>query len=69
MLNIKKLGSFAFALLLTLGLASGSALASEIDLNVPSLDVGYNIFGYAITGSQIAVWYGRMCSGHDFWLV
>lgn len=61
MLNMKKLGSFAFALLLTLGFASGSALASEIDLNVPTLDVGYNIFGYAITGSQILLYGMGVC--------
>ncbi|MBS4772136.1 MAG: sodium-translocating pyrophosphatase [Proteobacteria bacterium] len=40
-----------------MGFLSGNALASEIDLKIPSLDVGYNIFGHAITGSQI-LFYG-----------
>lgn len=37
------------------------AYASEIDLKVPSLDVGYNIWGYAITGSQILMYGIGIC--------
>lgn len=29
------------------------AYASEIDLNIPSLDVAFNIFGYTVSGSQL----------------
>ena len=29
------------------------AYASEIDLNIPTLDVVFNIFGFAVTGTQI----------------
>ena len=48
---------FFFFLINLAGFLSGNALASEIDLKIPSLDVGYNIFGHAITGSQI-LFYG-----------
>lgn len=57
MLSLKKFGAFSLALLLTLIALTGGAAASEIDLNIPELDVAYNIFGYAITGSQI-LFYG-----------
>ena len=55
--SLKKFSGLALAFLLTMGFLSGNALASEIDLKIPSLDVGYNIFGHAITGSQI-LFYG-----------
>lgn len=51
--SLRKFSGLALAFLLTMGFLSGNALASEIDLKIPSLDVGYNIFGHAITGSQI----------------
>ncbi len=37
------------------------AYASEIDLKIPSLDVGYNIWGYAVTGSQILMYGIGIC--------
>lgn len=55
--SLKKFSGLALAFLLTMGFLSGNALASEIDLKIPSLDVGYNIFGHAITGLQI-LFYG-----------
>ncbi len=57
MLSLKKIGAFTSAALLMLAAFTGNACASEIDLNIPALDVDYNIFGYAITGSQI-LFYG-----------
>ncbi len=56
MINFKKFGSLALAMLLTV-VFSASAMASEIDLKVPSLDVAYNIFGWSVTGSQL-LFYG-----------
>ncbi len=56
MINFKKFGSLALAMLLTVAF-SASAMASEIDLKVPSLDVVYNIFGWSVTGSQL-LFYG-----------
>ena len=53
MLALKKIGNAAAAVLLVMLALMQGAYASEIDLKVPSLDVGYNIWGYAITGSQI----------------
>lgn len=55
--SLRKFSGLALAFLLTMGFLSGNALASEIDLKIPSLDVGYNIFGHAIMGSQI-LFYG-----------
>ncbi len=57
MLSLKKFGAFAASMAMLLTAFAGSAQASEIDLNIPMLDVDYNIFGYAITGSQI-LFYG-----------
>ena len=57
MLSLKKIGAFAASIALLLTAFAGSAQASEIDLNIPMLDVDYQIFGYAITGSQI-LFYG-----------
>ena len=57
MLSLKKIGAFAASIALMLTAFAGSAQASEIDLNIPMLDVDYQIFGYAITGSQI-LFYG-----------
>ena len=53
MLNIKKLTAFAAALAPALAVGASGAQASEIDLKIPSLDVGYNIFGWAVSGTQI----------------
>ena len=51
MINLRKLTKAA---LVAFGLFfTTSAQASEIDLNIPSLDVMFNIFGYSISGSQI----------------
>ena len=41
--SLKKFSGLALAFLLTMGFLSGNDLASEIDLKIPSLDVGYNI--------------------------
>ena len=56
MLALKKIGNAAAAVLLVMLALMQGAYASEIDLKVPSLDVGYNIWGYAITGSQILMY-------------
>ena len=53
MLNIMKLTAFAAALAPALAVGASGAQASEIDLKIPSLDVGYNIFGWAVSGTQI----------------
>ena len=62
MISLKKISGFAFAFLLTLGVLSGNAMASEIDLNIPSLDVAYNIFGWAVTGSQLLMYGIGICA-------
>ena len=57
MFGLKKFSRLLGAVaLLTAGMVKG-AMASEIDLNIPSLDVEYNLFGYSILGSQI-LFYG-----------
>ena len=57
MFGLKKISRLLGAVaLLTAGMVKG-AMASEIDLNIPSLDVEYNLFGYSILGSQI-LFYG-----------
>lgn len=61
MLSLKKIGMAVLTLMLAAGLSAGNVSASEIDLNIPSLDVGYNIFGYAITGSQILLYGLSIC--------
>lgn len=53
MFSFKKIAAFAGALAPAAVGGSGEALASEIDLKIPSLDVVYNIFGWAISGTQI----------------
>ncbi len=62
MISLKKISGFALAFLLTMGFLTGSACASEIDLRIPSLDVDYNIFGYAITGSKILLYGMIVCA-------
>lgn len=61
MLSLKKIGAFTSAFLLALAAFTGHASASEIDLNIPMLDVGYNIFGYTVTGSQILLYGLGIC--------
>ncbi len=61
MLALKKMCNAAFlTLLFTVVLVNG-AFASEIDLKVPDLGVGYNFWGYAITGSQILMYGIGIC--------
>ncbi len=60
MINLKKISSFALAMLLTVAFAT-SAMASEIDLKVPSLDVAYNIFGWSVTGAQLLLYGMGIC--------
>lgn len=57
----KKISQIAFAALLVMAALIQGAAASEIDLNIPSLDVGYNFWGYAITGSQILLYGMGIC--------
>ncbi|MGN0914216.1 MAG: sodium-translocating pyrophosphatase [Alphaproteobacteria bacterium] len=61
MLSLKKISKAALASLLMMFALIQGASASEIDLNVPSLDVGYNFWGYAITGSQILMYGLGVC--------
>lgn len=61
MLALKKIGNAAAAVLLVMLALMQGAYASEIDLKVPSLDVGYNIWSYAITGSQILMYGIGIC--------
>lgn len=57
----KKISQIAFVTLLVMAALVQGAAASEIDLNIPSLDVGYNFWGYAITGSQILLYGMGIC--------
>ncbi|MBR1605926.1 MAG: sodium-translocating pyrophosphatase [Alphaproteobacteria bacterium] len=50
---LKKIGKAANAVLLVMLASLQGAAASEIDLNVPMLNVPYNIFGFATDGAQI----------------
>ncbi|MCX4349332.1 MAG: sodium-translocating pyrophosphatase [Alphaproteobacteria bacterium] len=61
MLALKKISNSAFAALLVMLALMQGAYASEIDLKIPSLDVGYNIWGYAVTGSQILMYGIGIC--------
>ena len=58
---LKRLKSFALAFCLAVVAGISQAHASEIDLKIPSLDVGYNIFGLALTGSQILMYGLGIC--------
>ena len=62
---LKKLGSIAPAILLFFCIFTQSAYASEIDLNIPDLDVNYNFWGFTITGSQILL-YGLVICAFGF---
>ena len=61
MLALKKISNSAFAALLVMLALMQGAYASEIDLKIPSLDVGYNIWGYTVTGSQILMYGIGIC--------
>ncbi len=58
---LKKISNAACAALLVMLALMQGAYASEIDLKIPSLDVGYNFRGYAITGSQILMYGIGIC--------
>ncbi len=57
MTAFKKIGNVVFMTLAVMFALVQGAAASEIDLNIPMLDVSYNIWGYATTGSQL-LFYG-----------
>ncbi len=46
---------------LAIMLSSTSARASEVDLHIPSLDIKYDLFGYATTGSELLLWGMGVC--------
>ena len=57
MLSLKKIKLLVPSVIVAVLMIINGASASEIDLKIPSLDVGYDILGYAINGSQI-LFYG-----------
>ncbi len=59
---LKKYGWIAPAITLFLCLFSQTAQASEIDLKIPLLDVEYNFWGHAVTGSQILLYGLIVCT-------
>ncbi len=62
MINLKKRKSLVAWVVAAFLAMTNAALASEIDLKIPSLDVSYNIFGYAITGSHILLYGLAICA-------
>lgn len=58
---LRKIGKTAQAVLLVMLAAMQGAAASEIDLNVPMLNVDYNLFGFATTGAQILTYGLGIC--------
>ncbi|MBE6452209.1 MAG: sodium-translocating pyrophosphatase [Alphaproteobacteria bacterium] len=60
MINLRKFSSFALSALMSI-LFSAQAMASEIDLKVPSLDVAYNIYGWSVTGSELLLYGMGIC--------
>lgn len=58
---LKRIGSAALTLFAVLAAGLSQAYASEIDLKVPSLDVGYTLFGFNVTGSQILMYGIGIC--------
>lgn len=58
----KKYSWIAATITLFLCLFSQTARASEIDLKIPLLDVEYNFWGYAVTGSQILLYGLIVCA-------
>ena len=61
MFGLKKFGRLLGAVALLVVAMTQGALASEIDLKIPSLDVEYNIFGYSILGSQVLLYGLSIC--------
>ncbi len=61
MLKLKKIGALALTVLSVAVALTGQALASEIDLNIPTLDVPYEIFGCVVTGAQILAYGIGIC--------
>ena len=59
---LKKYSWIAPAITLFLCLFSQTAQASEIDLKIPLLDVEYNFWGHAVTGSQILLYGLVVCA-------
>lgn len=58
----KKYSWIAATITLFLCLFSQTAQASEIDLKIPLLDVEYNFWGHAVTGSQILLYGLIVCA-------
>ncbi|MBR2273352.1 MAG: sodium-translocating pyrophosphatase [Alphaproteobacteria bacterium] len=61
MLALRKISKTAEAVLLVMLVGIQGAIASEIDLKVPHLDVDYTIFGMAINGAQILTYGLGIC--------
>lgn len=61
MINLKKSSGLIAKVVAVLAVMTQAAFASEIDLKIPSLDVPYNLFGYALTGSQILLYGLGIC--------
>ena len=59
---LRKISSIASAIVLLLCSCVSAATASEIDLNIPSLDVGYDFGGWSVTGSQILLYGLAICA-------
>ncbi len=57
--KVKGLTGWLLAIFLSM---TDGAIASEIDLKIPSLDVVYNLFGFEITGSQILLYGLGICA-------
>ena len=59
---LKKIKGLTIWLLAVFLSMTDVAMASEIDLKIPSLDVVYNLFGFEITGSQILLYGLGVCA-------
>ncbi len=59
---LKKINGLTIWLLAVFLSMTDVAMASEIDLKIPSLDVVYNLFGFEITGSQILLYGLGVCA-------
>lgn len=63
----KKIGSVMLMTLLVMTALIQGAAASEIDLNIPMLDVSYNIWGLCHDRfAAPALRHGYLCSGYAF---
>ena len=58
---LKKISKIASAVLLVVLAGLQGAAASEIDLNVPMLDVPYNLWGWSTNGAQILLYGLSVC--------